>query len=444
LTLTDRRAAALLLVAVAAAYANALPAAFQFDDYNVIVDNPAVHGIGAWAASMPGIRALLKLSYVLNWQSGLGAPGFHAVNVLLHAGNALLVFALMRTVLSMPGLRATDRDGRDTLVALGAALLFALHPAQTEAVTYVSGRSVSMMSAFYLGAALVWLRAPGARSAGWLSAALFACALATRETAWTLPLALLLLARAGGRGWRDIARGLRPHGWVLALFAVAVLSIAGYRRLLIGSISVRTLGDNLVTQIDGVWYLLTGPLLSLQLNIDPDLAAHSALSPALALKGGALLALLLAGFALLGRRPAAGCALLWMFLHLLPTNSVLPRLDVANDRQLYLAMLGPSWLVADAARRLPRVGHALAAVALLAMLLGAHTVLRNGDYRDEVSLWKATAAASPSKPRVWNNLGYAERLAGNTAAARAAFERALALDPDFDTARHNLNALGVR
>jgi protein O-mannosyl-transferase len=71
-------------------------------------------------------------------------------------------------------------------------------------------------------------------------------------------------------------------------------------------------------------------------------------------------------------------------------------------------------------------------------------VLRNGDYRDEVSLWKATAAASPSKPRVWNNLGYAERLAGNTAAARAAFERALALDPDFDTARHNLNALGVR
>lgn len=444
MTLTDRRAVALILVAVATAYANSIPASFQFDDYNVIVDNPAVHGIAAWLDSMPGIRALLKLSYTMNWVSGLGAPGFHVVNLLLHALNALLVYGLMHSVLLMRTCHAgSDADTRPTLIAAVIALLFALHPAQTEAVTYVSGRSVSMMSVFYLGAALIWLRTVDNRRAQVLSAVLFACALVTRETAWTLPLALLLLARAGGTPWITALRTLRVHGVVLALFAAAVLSIGGYRRLLIDSISVRSLGDNLLTQIEGVWYLLTRPLLSLHLNIDPDLPVQTVMTAALAAKALLLAALVIAGFVLLRRRPATGCALLWTFLHLLPTNSVLPRLDVANDRQLYLAMIGPAWIAADFVWRALPIRYAAIIAALLALVLGTHTVLRNRDYRDEVSLWRATAALSPAKPRVWNNLGYAYRLAGDTRAARAAFEKALTLDPAFDKARHNLDALGL-
>ena len=442
MTLADRRVVALILVAVAAAYANAIPAGFQFDDYNVIVDNPAVHDAGAWFASMPGIRALLKLSYMLNWISGLGAPGFHVVNLLLHMLNTLLVYGMMHAVLLMPALHARNDAGPGPApIAAGIALLFALHPAQTEAVSYISGRSVSMMSAFYLGAALIWLRAAHDRRAQGLSAVLFACALLTRETAWTLPPALLLLARAGGTPWTAAFRALRMHGVVLALFAAAVLSIQGYRRLLIDSISVRTLGDNLLTQIEGVCYLLGTPLLRLRLNIDPDLAAQSAVSSVLAAKGLLLLALIAAGFALFRRRLALACALLWTFLHLLPTNSVLPRLDVANDRQLYLAMIGPSWIVVCFLSRALRARVALATFALLALLLVVQTSLRNRDYRDEVSLWLATVAASPGKPRAWNNLGYAYRLSGDAGAARTAFETALALDPSFDKARHNLDAM---
>jgi tetratricopeptide (TPR) repeat protein len=433
-----RTAVALILLAVAAAFANAVPAGFQFDDFNVIVDNPSVHSAGAWVDSMPGIRGLLKLSYTLNWVSGLGAPGFHAVNVLLHALNAILVFALIRSWKSASGPGADS----DVQVAAAVGLLFALHPAQTEAVTYVSGRSVSMMTAFYLGSALLWLRPPDRRRAQFASAALFAAALATRETAWTLPIALLLLARAGGRGWMEAARALRAHWWVLALFAAAVLSIPGYRRLLIESISVRTLGENLLTQIDGVWYLLTRPLLLLRLNIDPDLPVRFEMTATLAAKGLLLVGLASGGFLLLKRRPAIGCALLWTLLHLLPTNSVLPRLDVANDRHLYLAMMGPAWIAAELAWGMFSARAAMTVSLLLAASLGVHTALRNRDYRDEVSLWPATAGVSPAKPRVWNNLGFAYRMRGDTAGARAAFERALALDPSFDKARHNLDALG--
>jgi len=429
-----RAAAALVIVAVLAAYANALSASFQFDDFNVIVDNRAVHGIDAWLASMPGIRPLLKLSYTLNWIAD-GVAGFHAVNVLLHAGNALLVLAIGRELTRGAPQPALPLLSAQSALPLFVALLFALHPAQTEAVTYVSGRSVSLMAAFYLGAVLCWLRAQTL-----VSALLFALALAVKETAWTLPFALLLLAPLAGTSWREALRRTRAHWVVLGAFAVAVLVVPGYRRLLFSSLGTRTLGENLLAQVDGVWYLLASPLLRLQINIDPDLAVPAALTPGLAAKAALLVALVALGFALLRRAPWAGVALLWFFLHLAPTNSVLPRVDLANDRQLYLALLGPAALVAGAAARLPR-RPAAALVTTLWLVLGAFTVARNLDYRDEIALWTATVAASPNKARPWNNLGYAYAQAGDVEAARHAYRRALAIDPGHLRARYNLRRL---
>ena len=131
---------------------------FQFDDYNVIVDNPAIHSLPAWFDSMPGIRPLLKLSYTLNWSllNGALSPqpfGFHLFNIGCHLLSTALVFTLLNR------LRADHRHGG--LIALAGAALFALHPAQTEAITYICGRSVALMSLFYLAALVMWLT-PGA------------------------------------------------------------------------------------------------------------------------------------------------------------------------------------------------------------------------------------------------------------------------------------------
>ncbi|MGO8755062.1 MAG: hypothetical protein ACLQHK_07515 [Gallionellaceae bacterium] len=83
------------LLAVLACYFNSLSGAFQFDDYNVIVDNPRVHSWDAWLAGLShGIRPLLKFSYTLDWTLGLGAAGFHLTNLLIHLGNAYLVYLL--------------------------------------------------------------------------------------------------------------------------------------------------------------------------------------------------------------------------------------------------------------------------------------------------------------------------------------------------------------
>lgn len=441
--MTDRPAAALLLAAVALAYLNAFRGDFQFDDYNVIVLNDAVHSVGGWLDSMPGIRPLLKLSYALSWSAGWGAPGFHLVNIACHAASALLVLQLAARWADEPGRRPAAGA-----IPLLAALLFALHPAQTEAVTYVSGRSVSLMAVCYLGSLLAYLRGreQGSRLlAHGLSPALFAAALLVKETAWTLPLALWLwLSLRPGAGWRREFGRLRYHWGALGLVALAFLALPGYRRLLAVSLASRSLAAQLLTQIGGQFYLLTEPLLLLRTNIDPDLPVRTALDVELLVNGAILLALVAAGATQVVRRPWLGLGILWCFLHLLPTNGLLPRLDVANDRQLYLALIGPAVIAATVVRRIPRAGFRTAAAVCLVLVLTGATIRRNHAYRSEAALWEATAARSPDKARVWNNLGFAYQVAGETDAARRAYLRALTIQPDHPRARTNLEALPRR
>lgn len=417
-------AAILLLVAIV--YYGALHATFQFDDYNIIVDNSAVHSWQAWRASLPAMRPLLKLSYTVNWMLGSQPFGFHLFNLCCHGINVLLVLALGRQLFQ------TQLEAG--LIAIIAAAFFALHPAQTEAVTYISGRSVALMSVFYLaslvagGAANRFLRIT-------VSPLLFAGALLTKETAWTLPLALLLINRARELSWRETL--LRTVPQIVAGIAVAGLFALtpAYQRMLQHSISIRPLADNLALQVDGWFYLITRPLLLLQTNIDPDLPAHPLYSTFWLAQLLVLLILFIA--ALQWRQLVFGFGLLWFFLHLLPTSS-LPRNDVANDRQLYLAMLGPAWMLASALVAAASQRLIVPLAAMLTISLGAATLTRNRDYRDEVHLWLATAKHSPKKARVWNNLGYAYQLAGSAAEARIAYQHALQLDPQMDRARVNL------
>jgi tetratricopeptide (TPR) repeat protein len=378
-------------------------------------------------------NGLLKATYVANWVIGPGPVGFHVVNVALHALNALLVYMLLRRLLPSMDVR----EGAAASLAFWIALLFALHPAQTEAVTYISGRSGSLMAAFYFAAILAHLQSR------WLvSAILLLGALMCKENAWTLPVALLLVeALKPDFRWAPALRRIAPHLAVLVVLAAAVLLIPAYWRLLGASLETRSLGDNLLSQIDGQWYLITRPLLGLVLNIDPDVPVRTEWALDLARKGAVLVALVAIGVWQWRKRPWLGFGLLWFFVHLLATNSFLPRTDVANDRALYLALLGPATIVVVALHRALPARPALAAVTVLAVVLGGHTVLRNSDYRTEIGLWEVTAIASPHKSRVWNNLGFVLHQAGETIRARYAYEVAIDLDPENYRAQVNLGSL---
>jgi len=432
------------VLVVVVCYAHALTGDFQFDDYKVIVDNPAVHSWDAWqntaGQGFLGIRPLLKISYVLNWAADPGVWGFHLFNIVVHGLNVSLVYHLTRLFV-----RELPHCKTDGWVPLWTALVFAAHPANTEAVTYISGRSVSLMAFFYLWAMAVYAsaRADGCQVKLHLAVpVLFVLALGVKETAITLAPALLVWELVLGTNWRTIWRRQWSSWLLLASGAVFFLMNDSYLAHMQRSAELNNLMGNIATQAMAFCYLMRQWGLPLWLNIDPDLHVLPSLSGAWLFLGGLVAAALAAGLAW-RRRPWLSFALLWALLHWVPLYIFLPRLDVANDRQLYLA----SWplamaLVFELSAWLPR--HLCRGVMVTLVLgLVLLTINRNQDYDNEIALWQATVKLSPDKARIHNNLGYAYMLAGHLPEARREYTRALQLDPGHIKARYNLERLDL-
>ena len=417
------------LAVAAAAFAAYIPSfwgVFHFDDYNVIVHYETVHSwqtlFERWGG---GVRPLLKASYTLNWTLHPGELGFILLNVSVHALNAALLYLVGKALF------------RDRRAAFLAALLFALHPAATEAVTYISGRSSSLMAAFYLGAMLAYLH----RLHWSVSAFLFVCAVATRETAVTLPAALLLCELCSDEpfSWKRILRRQWAHWALLLAGCVFLLFNQRYFDLVAYGYGERSLADNLITQVGGVSYLVLR-LVSLRgYNVDPALPTLTEWTPELRFQAAMLFVLFLLAVKNLRERPWIAFGILWFFLQLAPTNSIVPRLDVANDRQLYLAGWGLFLALCVQLRNMPTIVFFVA----VGLSLGA-TLDRQADYRSEIRLWESSVKLAPWNARGHNNLGYAYQLAGRTKEARREYERALLFDPRHGKARLNLMILNEK
>lgn len=437
-SLPGRWAWSVLLVA---AWLPALATVFQFDDYRVIVGDPAAQSLPAWLDELgTGLRPLLKLSYGLSWNLGGGTPlAFVGLNLLLHAAASLLVYRLGRRLFLLTGVNPSLAAN----AALLAALIFALHPLQTEAVSYLSGRSSSLSGLLSLAALAAYDRQlQGGRA--WPAPLLWLAALASKETAAVLPLALPLwdaLARPDDPASARLRRlGIYPA--LLTLIALLVLPGSRYVDFFATSLQTRAPLDNALQQLPALIWLLRGALLLRAPNIDPDLQPIPGLNAVVLSQAAVLLGLLLLALSLRRWRWPAFCAA-WALVFLLPTNSLLARLDLANDRQLYLPLAALAWslgyLLARALLWRPRAGTALAATLLMG--LAGLTALRNLDYRSETALWSATLAASPGKARVLSNHGVALWQAGREAEAAGAFRSALTSDPGYLPARRNLRRL---
>jgi hypothetical protein len=422
-----------ILFLTALAYLNSFSGAFQFDDYTVIVGNAGVHSFSAWLNDLGnGIRPLLKLTYLLNWVPGAGRAGFHAVNLLIHLANTLLLYLIVR------------KHAGDAVPALLAAGIFGLHPLQTEAVTYICGRSASLAALFYLAGLLAHGEAsdnPSGKGGRWLPPLLFICALLVKETTITFPAALLLWDLSRGRSFRDHLRAAWPCWLVLVMAIVALAAHARYNALLQYSFAIRPWGENLLLQAKSIVYLTSRLFVLSGMNIDPDLAGSQPSALIAGIIG--LTALAALGFASLRSFPWLGFGILWFLLNLLPTNSLVPRLDLVNDRQAYLPLAGAAMSAGIAIRLLlkrcgPWLGRS--AAVLLMAVLALFTFSRNRDYRSEITLWEDTARKSPDKARVHNNLGYAYFLAGRYGPARDEFLAALRINPSHGLARNNLIA----
>ena len=154
-----------LALAGSVAYVNSLRQPFLFDDMAAIVDNQEIRQLSDVRVLLPererpvAGRPLVNLTFAVNYAlGGLDVVGYHAGNVAIHILCGLLLFAVVRDTLGLPRLPGA-LGRRAAPIAFAAALLWMLHPLNTEVVTYVTQRTESMMALFYLLTVYASLRA---------------------------------------------------------------------------------------------------------------------------------------------------------------------------------------------------------------------------------------------------------------------------------------------
>jgi protein O-mannosyl-transferase len=508
--LLSRRFFVLLLIALCAvaAYANTFHVPFIFDDRNSIRDNPVIRQLGNFFLNPIGYgsyptRYVGYLSFALNYRlGGLDVTGYHVVNLAVHICNAFLVYALVLLTFRTPFFRSgkSEVEGRNSertarnsqpetrnFIALFAALLFAVHPLQTQAVTYIVQRLTSLMSLFYLLAVVLyaWMRVSGdgprwkgpALYLGSLAAAILA--METKENAFTLPVVIALYEWLFFRGvaGKRILR-IIPFLATMLIIPLGMLDLHKPVGAVLSEVGAVTQHKSLLSRPEYLFTEFRVIVTYLRLlvfpagqNLDYDYPLYrSFFAPPVFLSF--LLLAALAGLAVYltyrskSSSPGtpdpnsaaasfhsatlrlAAFGIFWFFLTLSVESSVIPITDVIYEHRVYLPSAGAfiaaaalvTTLVGRYAGRTGRKAGLCVAMAVVVVLAYA-TYQRNKVWHSGISLWEDVVAKSPLKSRGYNNLGAALNDAGRTEEAIAALDRALAINPDHTEAYYNLGRI---
>jgi tetratricopeptide (TPR) repeat protein len=459
-------AGSLIALAALAVYYNSLSCPFIFDDWAAITENLTIRHL--WSALSPpanggGVigRPLVNLSLAANYAvGGLRVWDYHATNLAVHILAGLTLFDIVRHTLQQPVL--SKRFGEASLpLAFIMALLWTVHPLQTESVTCVIQRTESLMGLFYLATLYCFIRGAenrsqesGARrsdraSGLWPLASILSCLLgmATKEVMVSAPLIVLLYDRTFLAGtFREAWR--RRRGWYLGLFGTwlllgyLVVHMGGRRGMAAGFGLGVTPWTYALTQCRAiVLYLkLVGWPHPLVLDYGMDVVWQATEVAPQAI----ILALLAGGtIVMLWYRPAVGFVGAWFFAILAPSSSVVPLPgQTMAEHRMYLPLAAViALLVLGLYVRIGR--RSLIIFAVAAVGLGWLTIRRNKDYRSELAIWSDTVAKCPDNARARNHLGYAlTQIPGRLSEAIFECETALRINPSYVDSKAHYN-LGI-
>ncbi len=391
-----------------------LGSSFHFDDSAIFLDPWILQpGVGWDLFRLEQTRPLTYLTFHWNYLAGGQNPLlYHWVNLILHAANSILLLAVARKYLS-------------PFTAGCVAVIFALHPLQTESVTYVFSRSTLLSTHFALW--VLWFHA---RANYLASALLFAVSLLAKEETIALPGFLLML---------DLFERRRLNlAYFASLAGIAVLAAGrlfyGMHVSTIDPVVARVRGIStvsyLLTQSRVMWIYLRLAIAPFGLNLDHDvLLSAGLLSPWTTLPAVLALASLGAALVWLAWKKCSAAALwaLGFFVLISPGSSILVQRDLMFEHRTYLPLIPMAIALGFLLERIPRAALG-AAIAVLIPVMVAGTISRNADWRDEKTLWTDIARKSPRKGRSW--IGMANLYWNDPAKAREYLLTGLAVDPD--------------
>ena len=471
---TGRLAPLLIALAGVLSYLNSFQGVFVFDEHDWIIDNPHIrHLWPPWQALFAPEnvgRPLVSLSNAINYQiSGLNPWSYHAVNLVIHIAAGLALYGIVHRTLMTDRLR--ERFGAHaSVLGLLVALIWLVHPLQTQSVTYVMQRCESLMGMCYLVCLYCAIRSqdspgppreakactPKRHKWQWYGFSIAACAggMLSKQVMVTAPVMVVIydfVFTAGGL--KEILKKRWPlYAGLAATWILLVATVLSEPTLNAGFAlkSISSL-DYFKTQLGVVVYYLRLSIWPNPLCLD-----HTGWPIAKTIReilpGAAILGCLGIGtlWGLVKRRPISFLGV-WFFLILGVTSSVMPIADVAVEHRMYLplaavaafAVLGLYTIAVNVRIRFglqPRpLGLAgLTAATLVIASLGFVTLRRNIDYTSEVVMWSDVIRKNPVSTRAHSNLGKALIDQGRTDDAIEQLQTAVSIDPLFEPARCTL------
>ncbi|MDP3965654.1 MAG: tetratricopeptide repeat protein [bacterium] len=459
------RSAIVLIFIGFAVYANAFQNQMFWDDNDSILNNLYVHDWGyflkyftenliAGAGFFSNFwRPILLSVFSLEWHLwGEWPAGYHFVSTAFHVANAVLIFQILCTIF------------QKRRVAFLTALIFLIHPLQTEAVTYVAGMADPLSVFFILLGIFFFLKFRTSDVTPWrsrfylLSLLMYALALMSKETAIIMPALLVISDFFLERGdqeqisfketllriWRTAWPFLVIGGLYFLLRATVLnfgdtFNLYGEATAYTSSFSIRIF--TFFQVITAYFALLFWPV-GLHMERSVDMATSFLSLPVIS---GALifLGLIALAFTQFKRYPILSFGILWFFIGLAPTSNILiPINGLIYEHWLYLPMVGifliVIWLGEVLAEKYG-VGKTLLLIFLIfVVFLSVLTIERNREWRDPITFYNQTLRYSPESYRVINNLGMAYADRHDYVLAEATYRRAIEVASSSPVAYHNL------
>ncbi|HCB22739.1 TPA: hypothetical protein DEP06_02905 [Candidatus Daviesbacteria bacterium] len=415
----------ILIFLILATYANSLTNEFVSDDIAEIAKNPDV---GRFSYIFTHPFGFIRL--ILNWMAyqigGLTPIFFRLINIFFHSGNVILIYILFNLLYSSRKL------------GFIVAAIFAVHPAISEAVVWISGGTYPQYGFFFLSSFIFYILSEKKKLFYLLSSIFYSFTLMSHPV---MPLALFLVFPLYEFVFGDLRKNwLKVAPYLLLSIAYVFINLGALpeRETTLQSVHYQERG------FDNIFLLVPVALSSyFELIFYPAVLTlyHSELVFGIFQFGilGFIIAVFTAAVLFFKKNKSILFWLLFSLLALSPTLTPFRLNWIVAERYLYLPSLGIFALVGIGLLKFKKYkGIIIFLFALILVALSARTILRNSDWKNEDNLWIATGKTSPSSPNNHNNLGDVYGRQGDKQKALQEFQTAIALKPNYGDAYHNL------
>ena len=438
-------------------YSNSFQCSFHFDDLSFIVHNPKIYklsDINSWWSIYPS-RPLSIFTFALNYHyNQLDVWYYHLVNLVIHLFNACMVWWLTMLILSTPAMKDHTIARQKNIIALFTALLFVSHPLATQSVTYIWQRQASLVTLFYLLSMAIYVKARIADKSSVKSYMLFTgslisavLAMLTKENAFTLPFAILLLELFFLQTKKRLIN-IKNYRIILSIAAflglIFIIILTFQSRMFkpippsSGNSETITPLNYLFTQFSVIARYIRLLFLPIGQNFDYDYpVSNNFFEMRTMFSFLGLLSLIVLAIFLFKRSRIISFGIIFFFLTLSVESGFIPINDVIFEHRTYLPSIGFFLVLASSIYVLLWNKYKYLAIAVLVIIIGSNSILtygRNKVWKDDLSLWNDVALKSPHKARPFVNRGYAYRNLDQRDNEIADYTTAIRIDPKFTIA----------